>query len=179
MSVRTTLVTTRSQLEEAWAVRFAVFVDEQRVPAELEVDDLDEAPTTSHVLALDGDAVVGTGRLLLDAPGHVHLGRLAVLREHRGRGVGALLVRALEELALERHAAGAPGAVEVVLSAQEAAMGFYRALGYAPVSGERYLDAGIWHQDMARTLTARSPSGRHAERPGSPSAVAGDVGGPT
>lgn len=154
MSVRTVVVTSREQLAAAWDVRFAVFVDEQGVPAEIEVDDLDEAPTTSHVLALDGDTVVGTGRLLLDAPGHVHLGRLAVRREHRGRGVGALLVRALEALARERHATGDPAAVEVVLSAQESAMGFYRSLGYAAVSGERYLDAGIWHQDMARTLTA-------------------------
>ncbi len=101
----------------------------------------------------DDGTVVGTGRLLLDGPGHVHLGRLAVLAEHRGRRVGALLVRAIEALALERHAAGEPPAVEVVLSAQESAMGFYAALGYAAVSGERYLDAGIWHQDMARTLT--------------------------
>lgn len=154
MNVHTRVVTTREELAAVWDVRFAVFVEEQGVPREVEVDDLDEAPTTSHVLAVDDDGtVVGTGRLLLDGPGHVHLGRLAVLAEHRGRRVGALLVRAIEALALERHAAGEPPAVEVVLSAQESAMGFYAALGYAAVSGERYLDAGIWHQDMARTLT--------------------------
>lgn len=157
MSVRVVPITTRDQLEAAWRVRFAVFVDEQGVPAEIEVDDLDEHPTTCHVLAvddtLDGDGVVGTGRLLLDAPGHVHLGRLAVLAEHRGRGVGALVVRGLEETALDRHATGEPARVVVVLSAQESATGFYRALGYETVTGERYLDAGIWHQDMARTLT--------------------------
>ncbi|HLS73320.1 MAG TPA: GNAT family N-acetyltransferase [Actinomycetaceae bacterium] len=152
-AVRIEPVTSREQLEAAWRVRFTVFVDEQGVPADVEVDDLDEDPTTSHVLAVDGERVVGTGRLLLDAPGHVHLGRLAVLAEHRGRGVGALLVRGLEQAALDRHATGAPPRVVVVLSAQEAAMGFYRALGYEVVSGERYLDAGIWHQDMARTLT--------------------------
>ncbi len=153
MSVDVVTVTTREGLEAAWRVRFAVFVDEQKVPADVEVDELDEAATTTHVLALDDGEVVGTGRLLLDAPGHVHLGRLAVLREARGRGVGARLVRALEAIAAAQHAAGEPAAVEVVLSAQEAAMEFYRRLGYAPVTGERYLDAGIWHQDMARTLT--------------------------
>ena len=153
MSVQVVPVTRREELQAAWRVRLTVFVDEQGVPAEIEVDEHDEAPTTGHVLALDGERVVGTGRLLLDAPGHVHLGRLAVLAEDRGRGVGALLVRGLEALALERHTTGEPPAVVVVLSAQETAMGFYRALGYETVSGERYLDAGIWHQDMARTLT--------------------------
>lgn len=155
MNVHTRVVTTREELAAAWDVRFAVFVEEQGVPREVEVDDLDEAPTTTHVLAVDEQTgrVVGTGRLLHDAPGHVHLGRLAVRREVRGQGIGALLVTALEEVALERHVAGDPPTVEVVLSAQEAAMGFYRRLGYAAVTGERYLDAGIWHQDMARTLT--------------------------
>lgn len=155
MSVAVRTVTTREELEAAWAVRFAVFVDEQGVPADIEVDELDEAPTTTHVLAVDETTgeVLGTGRLLLDAPGHVHLGRLAVLAAARGRGVGARLVTALGDLALERHAAGEPPAVEVVLSAQESAMGFYERLGFSVVSGERYLDADIWHQDMARTLT--------------------------
>ncbi len=155
MSVRTRVVATREELAAAWQVRFAVFVEEQGVPREVEVDDLDEAPNTTHVLAVDDPAgeVLGTGRLLRDGPGHVHLGRLAVVREARGRGIGAVLVSALEQVALERHAVGDPPAVEVVLSAQEAAMGFYRRLGYTPVTGERYLDAGIWHQDMSRTLT--------------------------
>ena len=152
-TVRILPVTSREQLEAAWRVRFAVFVDEQGVPADIEVDHHDEDPSTAHVLALDGEQVVGTGRLLLDAPGHVHLGRLAVLAEHRGRGIGALLVRGLEQAALDRHVTGEPPGVVVVLSAQETAMGFYRALGYEVVSGERYLDAGIWHQDMSRTLT--------------------------
>ncbi|WP_152192047.1 GNAT family N-acetyltransferase [Georgenia satyanarayanai] len=155
MSVVVRTVTTREELEAAWRVRFAVFVDEQGVPADIEVDELDEDPTTTHVLAVDEATgeVLGTGRLLLDAPGHVHLGRLAVHAVARGRGVGARLVTALADIALERHAAGEPPAVEVVLSAQESAMGFYERLGFSVVSGERYLDAAIWHQDMARTLT--------------------------
>lgn len=153
-------VHTRTQLDAAWAVRFAVFVDEQGVPVEEEVDDLDTAPTTRHVLAVAADgAAVGTGRLLADAahPGEVHLGRLAVLREHRGRGVGARLVTAIESVALAEHGVGAGGgrrAVTVVLAAQESALDFYRRLGYEVRTGERYLDAGIWHRDMARTVTA-------------------------
>ena len=160
-------VTGRDQLEQAWAVRTEVFVDEQRVPAEEEIDALDTAATTTHVLAVDTatGAAVGTGRLLADPahPGEVHLGRLAVRAAARGRGVGARMVVAIEGIALAEHGTRtpAPGAtgpdrisVTVVLSAQEHALDFYRRLGYELVSGERYLDAGIWHQDMAHRITS-------------------------
>jgi predicted GNAT family N-acyltransferase len=187
-------VTERAQLERAWDVRTEVFVHEQHVPIEEEIDDLDTAESTTHVLALEAatGAAVGTGRLLTDPahPGEVHLGRLAVRAAARGRGIGARLVIALEALAVAGHgvrsdgstsdgdgpvadgdspgavgdgaAAGAGGttradttlAVRVVLSAQETAMEFYRRLGYDVVTGERYLDAGIWHQDMARTVVS-------------------------
>jgi predicted GNAT family N-acyltransferase len=161
VSVRVERVTTRAGLDQAWEVRLEVFVREQGVPLEEEVDDADTSPTTAHVLALDDDGtVLGTGRLLTDPahPGEVHLGRLAVRAAARGRGVGARLVTALEGVALAEHGVPARGdggpalEVRVVLSAQEAVLGFYRRLGYAVVTGERYLDAGIWHQDMARTL---------------------------
>ncbi|WP_127128283.1 GNAT family N-acetyltransferase [Georgenia sp. SYP-B2076] len=157
-------VTGRDQLEQAWAVRMEVFVAEQHVPAEEEVDELDTAPTTTHVLAVEtaSGAVLGTGRLLTDPahPGEVHLGRLAVRAAARGRGVGARMVVAIEGIALAEHgtaaaaAAPEPLSVTVVLSAQEQALDFYRRLGYELVSGERYLDAGIWHQDMAHRITA-------------------------
>jgi len=167
------------ELELAWDVRTEVFVHEQHVPVEEEIDELDTAATTAHVLALDevtGEAL-GTGRLLPDLAhaGEVHLGRLAVRVAARGRGIGARLVIAIEGLALAEHAtaelgtAERPGSaaaqpstedggtalqVRVVLSAQESAIGFYRRLGYEIVSGERYLDAGIWHQDMVHTVVS-------------------------
>ncbi|PHP52188.1 GNAT family N-acetyltransferase [Actinomyces ruminis] len=134
-------------------VRLEVFVDEQRVPLALEIDARDFAATTIHVLARGADgAPLGTARLLLepDHPGQVHLGRLAVRRAARGTGLGARLVAAVEQAALQN--AAVQGAVTVVLSAQEQAMDFYRRCGYHVITGERYLDAGIWHQDMARTL---------------------------
>ena len=159
-AVEVLTVTTRAQLERCWAVRLEVFVAEQGVPAAEEVDASDTDPGTIHVLAVarpTGEAL-GTGRLLSDPahPGEVHLGRLAVRAAARGTGLGARLVVAIEALALAHHAVpGEEGlAVRVVLSAQATAMGFYRRLGYAVVTGERYLDAGIWHQDMARTVTA-------------------------
>lgn len=150
-------VTTRAELEQCWAVRTEVFVLEQHVPAEEEIDALDTAPTTTHVLVEADGVPVGTGRVLSDAdhPGEVHLGRIAVLRRARGLGIGARIVVALEGIAVAEHAAAdADGrlAVRVELAAQETAVAFYERLGYAVVTGERFLDAGIWHLDMARTI---------------------------
>ena len=125
--------------EEAQRVRFTVFVDEQRVPAELEMDEHDAV--SIHALAytkIGGTPrAVGTGRLLPDG----HIGRMAVLKEWRGRGVGRELLRALMQRARER------GDREVVLAAQVQAMPFYAAEGFKP-EGPVYVEAGIDHQDM-------------------------------
>jgi predicted GNAT family N-acyltransferase len=117
-------------------VRHAVFVDEQKVPAEIELDEFD--PLSLHALAFDGEGrVLGTGRLLPDG----HIGRMAVLAPARGRGVGSALLRAL------MRAARARGDREVALSAQTQAIAFYRRFGFV-AEGEPYDDAGIPHQMM-------------------------------
>ncbi len=149
-------VTTAGQLEECYAIRMDVFVAEQHVPVAEELDALDEAPTTTHVLVRDArGTAVATGRLLTD-PAHpdvVHVGRVAVRRVARGTGVGRLLMEALHDRA---RALSTP-AVRVELSAQEQALPFYRRLGY--VIGEaRYLDAGIWHRDAWLDLADGSGS---------------------
>ena len=120
---------------EAGPIRFTVFVEEQQVPAEMELDEHD--PACVHVIAkLEGRAV-GTGRLLPDG----HIGRMAVLKEARGQGVGAAMLLALMEKARLR------GDKEVALSAQSHAIGFYRKHGFVE-EGPEYLDAGIPHQAM-------------------------------
>jgi len=152
-------VTDDAGLAAAHALRLEVFVDEQGVPVEEEIDELDTAPTTTHVLVRDrarGGAVVATGRLLTDPahPGEVHVGRVAVAGSARGTGAGAAVMRALEAVALAEHAVSGPDgrpAVTVLLSAQVQAIGFYERLGYV-VSGPVYLDAGIDHRDAAKTL---------------------------
>ena len=124
---------------EASRIRTLVFVDEQCVPAEVEMDEHDASSV--HALAYDPDApdAVGTGRLLPDG----HIGRMAVRREWRGRGVGsAILVRLVA-------AARARGDAAVVLAAQTHAIGFYRRHGFVPEGGV-YMDAGIPHQNMRR-----------------------------
>ena len=118
------------------AIRTAVFVDEQNVPAELEWDGIDER--CLHVLATTpaGEAI-GTGRLLPDG----HIGRMAVLKPWRGNGVGSMILAELLEAAREqRH-------LVVELSAQTHAIEFYRRHGFEAVSGE-YLEAGIPHRTM-------------------------------
>jgi predicted GNAT family N-acyltransferase len=125
--------------ERAAAIRFAVFVEEQGVPAEIEMDELD-APSL-HALAFDGEAAVGTGRLLPDG----HIGRMAVLGPWRGRGAGSLILGRLVAAARER------GDRHVALSAQVHALDFYRAHGFR-AEGPVYDEAGIAHQAMRRTL---------------------------
>ena len=120
-------------------VRMTVFVEEQRVPAELEMDDRDAGCV--HAIAFDGERAVGTGRLLPDG----HIGRMAVLKAFRGKGVGGEILEALVEAARRR------GEREIVLSAQTHALAFYRAHGFEAF-GAQYEEAGLPHQDMRRVL---------------------------
>lgn len=121
-------------------VREAVFVQEQGVPPELERDAFDGASRHAIARAAGGD-VVGTGRLLPDG----HIGRMAVSRDWRGRGVGG---RILQALIAE---AGSRGMAEVVLSAQLTADGFYRAHGFV-AEGDIFMEAGIAHRTMRKSL---------------------------
>ena len=130
--------------EAAQAVRHAVFVAEQGIPAELERDAADAG--CIHVLARDAAGqALGTGRLLPLPDGVMKLGRLAVLASQRGRGVGQALLQALLE------AARAQGTREVVLHAQQSAASFYLAAGFQP-RGEEFMEAGIPHLEMVLPL---------------------------
>jgi predicted GNAT family N-acyltransferase len=122
---------------EAEPIRYAVFVDEQKVPVEMELDAHD--PVCVHVIAVSEGKAVGTGRLLPDG----HIGRMAVLKEWRGRDVGSAMLGALMRVARER------GDKEVVLSAQTHALEFYRKHGFVS-EGPVYPDCDIPHQDMRR-----------------------------
>lgn len=123
----------------ATPIRFAVFVEEQRVPVELELDEFD--PLSCHAVAWVDGAPVGTGRLLPDG----HIGRMAVQSAWRGRGVGAALLEALI------GEAGRRGIRRVALNAQVHAMGFYARFGFVP-QGEVFDDAGLPHRTMVRDL---------------------------
>lgn len=125
--------------EPCSALRREVFVEEQQVPAEIEIDGRD--PDCTHALATLSGEPVGTGRLLPDG----RIGRLAVRAQVRGRGVGAALLALLVEEARER------GFATVALNAQVGALGFYEGFGFLPV-GEEFVEAGIRHQRMELRL---------------------------
>jgi len=122
-------------------IRTRVFVEEQGVPADLEWDGLDEH--AYHVMAVAADGTpIGTGRLLQDG----HIGRVAVLKEWRGRGVGRALLDTLLVIANKM------GYEEVRLHAQTRVLDFYLRRGFRP-QGREFMEAGIPHVLMTRTTT--------------------------
>ena len=124
-------------------LRRVVFIEEQGVSLEDEVDGRDGE--ARHLLAALDGRPVGTARLLTE--GSVgKIGRVCVLPQARGKGVGVALIRA--GVAAFR---GVPGLEKVKLGAQTHALGFYQALGFEAV-GEIYQDAGIAHRDMVMRL---------------------------
>jgi predicted GNAT family N-acyltransferase len=157
MSKHTAEVRVASSPDEvavAYEIRRHVFVDEQGVPGDLELDDLD--PDADHFVAYLDHHAVGAGRLVVEPAGFegapdstepvAHLGRLAVLAVARRTGLGVAMVHAIEARAVER------GLRIVALSAQTYATGFYERLGYA-AHGEEFDDAGLPHVWMTRTLS--------------------------
>ena len=125
--------------ERASRIRFRVFVEEQRVPREIELDEHDDA--SLHAIAFEKDLPIGTARLLPDG----HIGRMAVLKDWRRKGAGALMLTTLMKMAKLL------GHKEIVLSAQKHAVPFYRKHGFAE-EGAEYMEAGIPHRDMRRRL---------------------------
>jgi predicted GNAT family N-acyltransferase len=143
MSIDVVIATMPDERDDAFRVRIAVFVVEQRIPRSEELDALD-APATHAVGYVDGEPVA-VGRLVL-GEGYAKIGRMAVLREHRGYGFGAAILSALEREAASR------GLRLCRLSAQLHARGFYERCGYT-AHGDVYDDVGIPHIDMDKRLT--------------------------
>jgi len=137
-----TIVEAPADWDACYAIRKTVFVEEQAVPLELELDEYDDVAT--HFLLRNGDAPLATARLL-DKHGLAKIGRVAVLKEARGRGLGLVLMRAVLEEARRR------GFTEAVLDSQTYAIPFYERLGFV-AEGEEFDDAGIPHYLMRRRL---------------------------
>ena len=125
------------------ALRLEVFVAEQGVPADEELDSDDDIAV--HAVAVRGGLVVGTGRLVLVSALEARVGRMAVRATVRRQGVGAALLRFLEAEAESR------GIARIVLHAQAQARAFYDKHGYAAEGGP-FMEAGIEHISMAKTL---------------------------
>ncbi|APA02214.1 MULTISPECIES: GNAT family N-acetyltransferase [Bacillus] len=132
---------TEKQLNDAFFVRKEVFVKEQHVPEEEEIDQFED--TSEHIVIYDGGQPVGAGRWRIK-DGHGKLERICVMKSHRSLGVGAVIMQALEK------AAAAKGADSFLLHAQTQAVPFYEKQGYRVTSGEEFLDAGIPHLEMVK-----------------------------
>ena len=140
------LVETPAELEAAFSLRIRVFVGEQGVPADIELDEFDTADDTVHAVALDNGVVIGTGRLLPDVDGKgPHIGRMAVEQDRRRDGVGGQVLSFLEEQGRAR------GFRQITLHAQEYVKSFYAGHGYREV-GEVFEEAGIPHREMVKEL---------------------------
>lgn len=124
-------------------IREEVFVREQEYPIELEFDEADE--TCWHLVLTDNEKAVATARLLKLSEGVFKPGRIAVLKEYRGKNIGAELLTLIIEKAKEM------GAKELHIGAQTYAVGFYEKFGFK-TTGEEYMDEHIPHIDMIAYL---------------------------
>jgi predicted GNAT family N-acyltransferase len=130
--------------EAAYTLRRQVFEVEQNVPRPLDRDALDHQ--ANHVVAFDeAGRCVGTGRFVRRDNRVVQVGRMAVDAEHRRHGVGALVIEALERMAVLR------GIVEVVLHAQLPSVKFFERRGYVQ-EGETFPEEGVPHVRMRKVL---------------------------
>jgi predicted GNAT family N-acyltransferase len=140
--MRVVIAVSQQERADALSVRLAVFVEEQGIPREEELDELDEVAV--HCVGYAGDTPIATGRLVL-SDGYGKIGRMAVLREHRGAGAGQLVLDALEGEGVAR------GVRSFKLSAQLSARAFYDRAGYV-ASGQVYDEVGIPHIAMEKRV---------------------------
>jgi predicted GNAT family N-acyltransferase len=134
------VVENEKELEDAFSVRRTVFIDEQNVPAEEEIDTLEEEAT--HFVGYHEGTPIAAGRFRV-VGGYGKIERICVLKEARKTGIGKELMNKIEIYALEN------GIDNFKLNAQTQAIPFYSRLGYEVVSDE-FLDAGIPHRTMIK-----------------------------
>lgn len=129
-------------------LRTEVFVNEQNVPIELEIDEKDNSENTIHIGYFNGDELIGVARLIDMDKEVIHIGRVAIDKYHRGEGIGHKLILGCEDIAkkvLNRD-------FSIELSAQVYVETFYKKLGYNRINNNIYIDAGIEHIDMKKTI---------------------------
>lgn len=129
---------------DALQIRRAVFVHEQKVPADLEIDDLETV--SEHLVFYHNDTPIGTGRIYECEKGVFKVQRVAIDKEFRGQGIGAQLLKEIERhIHMEHHGEW------MVLDAQLHALPFYQKLGFQS-EGPSFMDAGILHKKMTKQI---------------------------
>ena len=142
------ILETKEELNLGFALRIKVFVEEQKVPMELEFDEKDNSENTVHIGFFDNNKLIGVARLIDLDKDVIHIGRVVIDKEYRGQGIGRELIIGCENIAqqiLKRK-------IIIELSAQIQAENFYKSLGYNRVNDIIYLDAGIEHVDMRNVI---------------------------
>lgn len=139
-----TIVSADQELQDAFFVRRKVFVEEQRVPLSLEIDEFDE--TASHFVVYEKKSPIGAGRIRETSPGVGKVERVCVLPNYRGLHLGKLIMKALEDHGSEK------GFEKIVLNAQTHAIPFYESIGYVITSPE-FMDADMPHRAMEKKLS--------------------------
>lgn len=136
-------ISSADDLEKAIKIRREVFIDEQNVPEEEELDEFDQ--TATHLLAFEEMEPVGTCRWRWIQPSVIKAERVAVRKQFRHLGAGKSLMLYLEKMARQQ------GAQVIVLNAQVQVVPFYKKLGYQP-TGAPFYEAGIKHIPMKKVL---------------------------
>ena len=142
------ILSSKEEINLGFALRIEVFVKEQNVPVELELDEKDHSKNTIHIGYFDSNKLIGVARLIDMDKDVIHIGRVAIDKHYRGRGIGRELIIGCENIAqkiLKRK-------IIIELSAQIQAEKFYESLGYNRVNDTIYLDAGIEHVDMRKEI---------------------------
>ena len=130
-------------------LRTEVFINEQNVPKELELDEKDNSEYTIHIGYFKDDKLIGVARLIDMDKDIIHIGRVAIDKNHRGEGIGYKLILGCEDIA--KNVLNKDFTIE--LGAQLYAENFYKKLGYNRVNNNIYIDAGIEHIDMRKIIT--------------------------
>lgn len=153
--IRVEEVVAAQELKRAFSIRIRVFVREQGVPREIELDEDDQR--ASHFLATVRGKAVGTARLVVKNR-RAKIGRMAVLKSYRGRGVGKALLKKAIESARKKKAG------MIYLHAQVSVIGFYEKFGFHCV-GRLFKEAGIPHRKMLFTPLGQERSAKNQKRP--------------
>lgn len=132
--------------KDALIIRHDVFVFEQGVPVDLEIDELENQ--TEHVVLYQEDEPIAVARILELENDTYKIQRVATLKEFRGKGFGAELMKQIELRIKELNA------TKITLGAQNTALDFYKKLGYS-VEGDEFMDAGIPHHTMIKNISSK------------------------
>lgn len=141
-------LTTKSEIALARKIRVEVFVKEQKISKELELDDKDFLTTTIHIGLFKENKIIGTARLLNLDKKKIKIGRVSVLNEYRGLGLGKKLMIEVENIL--KKELKLPFIIKI--SAQKSVYNFYKSLGYSSINDLVFLEAGIEHIEIEKEI---------------------------